>query len=206
MSSITRKLQKLLEIRKVKGFPVDDDFQPGLSRENIAVLTKPLPFSFPDEVYALYQWHNGIPDESEFYFLFRDHRFLPLEEALMEYQQIVRYYPSIGDEIDVGLCFPFAGFEGSYYCLPSETHPPIRGHKRPVISVFEGIDIHFYFACTCLIDSANNRSFTMKCRSEVKSWEKISRVASFWVELQRSASSYSGRAGLSSAGSVSPAI
>jgi hypothetical protein len=63
---------------------------------------------------------------------------------LIEYQEIAKYYPPAGDEIDVRLCFPFAGFEGSYYCLPSENHKPIRGHKRPVISVFEGVDVYFY--------------------------------------------------------------
>ena len=34
-------------------------FQPGLTREVIEEKTKNLPFQLPEEVYELYQWHNG---------------------------------------------------------------------------------------------------------------------------------------------------
>ncbi len=70
MSSITRALQTLVDIRKAKGLPIEAAFQPGVSRSNIDRLTVHLPFRLPDELYTVYQWRNGIADESEFYFLF----------------------------------------------------------------------------------------------------------------------------------------
>lgn len=60
---------------------------PGLSRDAIETKAKKLPFQLPEEVYELYQWHNGgrkpfipYPDGWDLA------SFLPLEEAISTFQ------------------------------------------------------------------------------------------------------------------------
>jgi SMI1 / KNR4 family (SUKH-1) len=56
-------------------------FQPGLSRSAINDLVKDLAFPIPEEVYELYEWCNGSPDDSDA-ILFHQQYLLPLEEAV----------------------------------------------------------------------------------------------------------------------------
>ena len=46
--------------------------------------------------------------------------------------------------------FPFASYEGSFWVLPTRAwaHHPLL--ERPVISVFEGVDVFFYSFATML--------------------------------------------------------
>ena len=149
---IFNQLNTLISIIQDKGFPINDYLQPGLSREAIATQTRHLPFDFPQELYALYQWRNGTNLDCQFSLL-RDQFFLPLEEALKSYDEIVHYYVeeleelNIDWEIDLRHCFPFAGFEGSYYvvvCYPPETK------ESQIFSVFEGVEKYFNSFSTML--------------------------------------------------------
>jgi len=68
--------------------------QPGLSKAEIEILAKELPFQLPQEVIELYQWRNGsrIGRESwEFAWVFDRWSFLPLQEAVVKYQQSPKY-------------------------------------------------------------------------------------------------------------------
>ncbi len=77
--------------------------------------------------------------------MFRDHQFLSFEQAKEEYQTICTY--DVDAQIDYGVdlskCFPFAGFEGSVYVLPAESQTLKPELERPVISVFEGVEVYF---------------------------------------------------------------
>ncbi len=56
-------------------------FKPGLSRNNIEALVKDLPFSVPEEIYELYEWCNGSPDDSNA-IAFHQQYLLSLEDAV----------------------------------------------------------------------------------------------------------------------------
>lgn len=130
-----------------------DSYNPGLSRDAITELTARLPFRLPRELYALYEWRNGIPEEEDDRHLVRDQQFYSLEEALRLYDQAYEMQSEYGfwddvkefSGVDLTLCFPIGGFEDPELFVPSEKHPSIKGHKRPVIMNGEGgTDVWFY--------------------------------------------------------------
>ena len=49
------------------------ELRPGLTRNEINELVKDLPFNLPDEVYELYQWHDGSVNR----FILENYDFLP---------------------------------------------------------------------------------------------------------------------------------
>ena len=55
----------------------------GLSRDEIDALVKDLPFTIPEEVYELYQWHDGSVDR----FIRGNYNFLSLTEAINKYHE-----------------------------------------------------------------------------------------------------------------------
>ena len=61
--------------------------QPGITYGHIDA-QQDLPFRLPEEVYQLYQWHNGSSAEQYIEFL-PHYRFLSLEEAIAQYQMTV---------------------------------------------------------------------------------------------------------------------
>lgn len=74
--------------------------QPGLSIQEIAEITEPLPFQLPNEVIELYQWHNGTLGFYDEFFLF--FRFLPLSEAV-EDTLMMRRYPEEQGHYNLGV-------------------------------------------------------------------------------------------------------
>lgn len=142
VSDIQGKLNKLAEKMK----QVDNEFNPGLSREEITEKTKNLPFLIPEELYQLYMWRNGTRIDSDL-FIFRDHNFIPLEQAIEEYKVIEEYY-------EITNVFPFASFQASFLTLPIESYsddielwplPPNNVRlERPVIEIFQGVSVFAY--------------------------------------------------------------
>lgn len=57
----------------------------GLSRNEIDELVKDLPFTIPEEVYELYQWHDGCADK----FIRSNYDFMSLTEAISTYHEEV---------------------------------------------------------------------------------------------------------------------
>jgi hypothetical protein len=70
-------------------------FQPGLSRSAIDDLVKDLAFPISEEVYELYEWCNGSPDDSDAV-LFHQQYLLPLEESVRWRQD--RYGLNYGED------------------------------------------------------------------------------------------------------------
>ncbi|WP_019499532.1 SMI1/KNR4 family protein [Pseudanabaena sp. PCC 6802] len=61
-------------------------FNPGITRIQIDQMASAIPFYLPEEVYCLYQWHNGFDQGSLFQFDgFGGLDFFSLEEAIQEY-------------------------------------------------------------------------------------------------------------------------
>jgi hypothetical protein len=138
MSAIAAGMERVVEAFTKSGHPMADSLAPGLSKQDIRSRTAALPFDLPKEIIELYQWRNGQSPECNV-FLFRDQRFLPLDEALDAYQMMQTYFvPALG-AVEVGLdltgCFPFAGFEGANYVVPCRGQRLVQGYDLP-LSVF----------------------------------------------------------------------
>jgi len=150
MSIITEKLDILIQLIERQGFPIRSQLEPGLSRSEIERKTKELSFQLPEELYELYQWHNGQGEETYFNVpLFRDTFFISLEQAIEEYEVVQDFHD--GEEEDFLMTsFPFSSFEGEWYILLSDSHPFQPQLERPVISIFEGIDVMYLNISTML--------------------------------------------------------
>lgn len=137
---------RLIQLEKTMadhGYDVKKSFRPGLVRAEIDRLTKGLPFRLPEELYRLYEWHDGSPDEGPL--IFRDHRFTPLEEAVRNMDVLRRYKESPA--------FPFADFEGSYLLVPIAGYGVHRKLERPIIHLHESRDVYFY-SVPLMLDTA----------------------------------------------------
>lgn len=97
----------------------------GLSRDEIAALTINLGLNLPDEVIALYMWHNGTPKNLNMDFI-PHYRFLPLEEAIdFYYEMIDGTIESGGEVIDQ--------FNLSTHCEWSYSYFPIFYSIEPIV-------------------------------------------------------------------------
>ncbi len=93
-----------------------DDFLPGLTYEEIEEKVKNLPFQLPKEVYEIYQWHNGDPNESG---KFLYYYYSTLERAL-ENSEYVNNPEGVDFRIEYQLppyLFPIFEFEGEYFAV-----------------------------------------------------------------------------------------
>jgi hypothetical protein len=125
-----------------RGFTIRDHLYPGLSRDEIDVLLRDIPLTFPEAFYELYQWHNGQDTTQRNGFLFAEYLFLPLQEAVAEYHEIVKYYDDPEIPFRVRSCFPFAWFDGdaiTVYCQDELFY----GLDHPIINIFHGIGIGY---------------------------------------------------------------
>ncbi len=146
MTAIAEGMERVVQAITGAGCAVTDSLNPGLSEREIREQVEHLPFPLPAEIVELYQWRNGqAPDCPEY--LFRDQKFLSLDEALNAHRMIQTYFVPALDGVDVGVdltgCFPFAGFEEANYVAPCRGQRLVPGYDLPIISVFEGIEVHF---------------------------------------------------------------
>ena len=151
MSDIAVRLDKLLAAFEAKGCNIASSLQPGLSHAELSARTQWFPANLPPELFELYAWRNGQandPWNEEFPFWFRDRGFASVEIAKFEYESMMATYgvdcdPEV-DGIDLATAFPFAAFNGGWYVLPCSGQSLDTVHEKPVISVLQGINIHFY--------------------------------------------------------------
>lgn len=145
-------LEELRTAYEARSLHVSATLLPGLTREEILARCGWFPSPLPEELIALYTWHNGQEQgvwEEEYPFWFRDMGFSRLELAKEEYAMMAGSYgseplqPSL-DGVDLQHCFPFAAFNGGWYVFPCKGQALSREHPRPIIAVFEGIDVYFH--------------------------------------------------------------
>ena len=67
MTTIKNNLKRIWDCIEQKAPEVKDLFQPGLKSKEIDEITIDLPFKLPQEVYELYQWRNGLLNDTGFY-------------------------------------------------------------------------------------------------------------------------------------------
>jgi hypothetical protein len=99
-------------------------FLPSLSREQIDEIVSGLPFYLSEEIYTLYQWHNGIDvsimDDKCFWLTDYDRFFSPLEICLEDYYELIQVKNDINDvdeEFVNTLWFPISRAFGESYTL-----------------------------------------------------------------------------------------
>lgn len=91
MSALTVALKRLLQNLNQKAPEIVSYLQPGLTRQEIDEKTKDLPGRLPEEVYELYQWHNGFSDSIGIEvsgFNGVQASFCSLEESLHHFQEL----------------------------------------------------------------------------------------------------------------------
>jgi hypothetical protein len=103
---LTDYLDQILAWHQNNQTPVARLLQPGLSEDEILGKLEAVPFKMPREFVELYQWRNGMAAGAagEDNSLFEYHRFLPLDEALSNFQisyRIMQEFYDLTDWIEV---------------------------------------------------------------------------------------------------------
>lgn len=112
-TTINKTKSPLLEALERINF--ETEFYPGLTREEIDDIAKDVPFTFPEELYELYQWHNGVKERKGWDYCFAGtSEFLTLQEAISFTRDIAEYERD-GDSWKPNYFFAFAeGTDNGY--------------------------------------------------------------------------------------------
>ena len=88
--TLTDSLNQILEWHRRNNTPASRLLQPGLSEDEIMSKLQPLPFKVSRELVELYSWRDGtaLGEEGEDTSFFEIHRFLPLDEAVSNFQEV----------------------------------------------------------------------------------------------------------------------
>lgn len=113
--SMPEILARLESVLKTNAPYVSTNLQLGLSPENISKLEQQYHLQLPDEIKAIYQWHNGsVSNTNRLVDFIPIHRFLPLEEALEERATLAPQKVPFAQRIVYHL---FASHRESWVCL-----------------------------------------------------------------------------------------
>lgn len=122
--------------------------QPGLTRGQIDAQVQDLPFQLPEEVYQLYQWHNGSSAEQYIEFL-PQYRFLSLEDAIAQYQMTVEIWGDVSETENLEdrwvrpeVWFPLFAVDGNFYMIEGQSQPKTTA---PIIHFSKYGDNHLIF-------------------------------------------------------------
>lgn len=134
--------ESLINTLEGKAVSIRPHLLPGIPRTSVQAALNSLGLVPPNELYELYEWHNGVDIVNAPCLLFGEHQFLTLADAIREHQELTHYYGQITSSLNIDQCFPIAGFEGSMlavYCEPV----PVQGLQNPVIEIYHGISAAF---------------------------------------------------------------
>lgn len=148
MDAIPTLLEELRLAFEARGMHVTPSLLPGIAPAELAKRCQWFPAELPPEIVALYGWHNGQknqPWDEAFPFWFRDNGFSSIENAEQEYKSMMESYgkemPASLAGVDLKFCFPFAAFNGGWYVFPCHGQALKSQVARPVVSVFQGVDV-----------------------------------------------------------------
>jgi hypothetical protein len=141
-------LEQLREAFESRQLPVTATLLPPLDEAELRRRCEWFPHPLPAELVSLYGWRAGQAYDAhseKFPFCFRDRNFIGIDQAREEYRSMMSTYGRIPDpQIELAACFPFAAYSGSWYVFPCRGQHLDARLDAPIISVFQGIDIHFY--------------------------------------------------------------
>lgn|SRR5512138_564068 len=133
---------------EAKGHHVSRSLLPPLHEQELKERCTWFPGALPEELVALYAWRGGQgkgAHEEEYPFWFRDCAFSSPERAEQEYKSMMESYGANPEDHELlKHSFPFASFNGGWLVLPCKDQRLDKRLQRPVISVMQGVDIHFY--------------------------------------------------------------
>lgn len=142
--SLIDSLNHVLEWHQRHQTPTARLIQPGLSEDEILTRLQAVPFKLSREFVELYKWRNGVAwdeaEEDEDSSFFEYHRFLPLEEALANFQTsypIMKEFYELTDWVQV---FQDPASDG--YGLSGG--PEVTA-SAPVVFLFEGEGVQLVF-------------------------------------------------------------
>jgi cell wall assembly regulator SMI1 len=142
--SLIDSLNHILEWHQKNQTPTARLIQPGLSEDEILHQLQAVPFKLSREFVELYKWHNGVAwedgDEQAEISFFDIHRFLPLDEALEDFQTsypIMKEFYELTDWVQV---FQDPASDG--YGLSGG---PEVAASAPVVFLFEGEGVRVVF-------------------------------------------------------------
>ncbi|TVQ19902.1 MAG: hypothetical protein EA367_10030 [Leptolyngbya sp. DLM2.Bin15] len=96
-------------------------FLPGLSLDELQTKLKRFPHHLSQELYTLYQWHNGIRNDNWECGIFISHVFLDIDYALKRATEGYINHPSQIHSRErqylPTYLFPFCGFEGEHFVV-----------------------------------------------------------------------------------------
>jgi hypothetical protein len=142
------RLEELRQSYETKGFNVSETLQPGLSADETSAQCSWFPESIPQEIIALYGWRGGQVESSakkDFPFWFRDCAFLTPTAAKLEYKSMMSTYGANPTDTPLlRICFPFAAYNGGWLVIPCAAQSLEPRLQRPVISIMQGVDVHYY--------------------------------------------------------------
>jgi len=147
-SHFQSRLEALRLAYEAKQEHVSATLQPGLAEAALRERCAWFPSRLPDEIVALYGWHDGQPSSpgvEQYPFLFRDCGFTSIRNAENEYKMIMSSYgtqPSLHDLLKHS--FPFAAFDAGWLVLTCNERFPGSPYEHSVISVFQNVMLMFY--------------------------------------------------------------
>lgn len=150
MSQLLEKLDSLVSLIEHQDYQISNYLNAGLSQHEIHILTESFPSPIPEELNELYCWHNGQNSDCKIP-LFEELNFLSIKEAIDEYHGI-QFYRESNEGDYLKNCFPFASYEGDVFVLPVGPQPLNANLSRPVIDIFEGIEV-VYSSFTIMLDT-----------------------------------------------------
>jgi len=174
-------LDDLLKNYESKGMFIADTLLPALKEEEIKKQCNWFPTALPQEIIALYSWRGGQKDDEQPPFMFRDNVFHTLITAKLEYENMMESYGADPENHNLlKYSFPFASLDGSFYVLPAKGHSFNVSLEKPVISVFQGIDMFFYSIVSMVstsIDWVSNSKYEndylfLSEKAEMEIWKK----------------------------------
>ncbi len=142
MSTLIDSLNHILEWHEKNQTMAAQLIQPGLSEQEIVRQLEAVPFKMSREFIELYKWRNGVRvgEGGELASFFEFHRFLPLDEALSDFQEsypIMQEFYELTDWVQV-----FQDPAGDGYGLSGG---PQIVQQAPVVFLFEGEGVHVVF-------------------------------------------------------------
>ena len=146
-----------------------------------------IPFTLPDDVVAMYGWHNGMndPDGIEEHRLFYYHHFLSLEDAYRTYRELMDVNQQIGEEGHDPTLFPLFSFIGEYSMVQvntaAESYGSIWFSYHGESQVYDSLTTMLEALNECYANGAYRiedgdivckRANTGRCFSQVRRWKQ----------------------------------
>jgi len=169
------QLDRLQDAFEEKGCHVSKNLLPAIQEQELKIRCGWFPAELPPELISLYAWRGGHADDDPEVpsFWFRDCIFSSPEWAEKEYKSMMGSYGACPEDHELlKYSFPFAAFNGGWLIFPCHGQKLDKRFEHPVISVMQGIDVHYY-SMQLMVDTCVDWVSSMQYRPEYGLPEKV---------------------------------